>query len=144
MSGAAYAWGLQAVWLIPAVVSGFVINWVFIAPRLQPASHASQSRTLVEFLAAGQPEPAQARLRALGAIIILFCFTLYVASQFQAAGTAISTALAVPSTAAILFGAVVMLAYMFLGGPRDRRPPGLDDAAGLPWCCRWWSVGRLV
>ncbi|MGY6630724.1 MAG: sodium/proline symporter [Wenzhouxiangella sp.] len=116
MSGAAYAWGLQAVWLIPAVVSGFVINWVFIAPRLQPASHANQSLTLVEFLASGQPEPAQARLRALGAIIILFCFTLYVASQFQAAGTAISTALAVPSTAAILVGAVVMLAYVFLGG----------------------------
>ena len=116
MSGAAYAWGLQAVWLIPAVVSGFFINWVFIAPRLQPASRANQSLTLVEFLAAGQPEPAQTRLRALGALIILFCFTLYVASQFQAAGTAISTALAVPSTLAILVGAVVMLAYVFLGG----------------------------
>ncbi|MGY6588210.1 MAG: sodium/proline symporter [Wenzhouxiangella sp.] len=116
MSGAAYAWGLQAVWLIPAVVSGFFINWVFIAPRLQPASRANHSLTLVEFLAAGQPEPAQTRLRAIGAIIILFCFTLYVASQFQAAGTAISTALAVPSTAAILVGAIVMLAYVFLGG----------------------------
>ncbi len=116
MSGAAYAWGLQAIWLVPAVVSGFFINWVFIAPRLQPASRANQSLTLVEFLAADQPEPAETRLRALGAVIILFCFTLYVASQFQAAGTAISTALAVPSTAAILVGAIVMVAYVFLGG----------------------------
>ncbi len=56
MSGAAYAWGLQAVWLIPAVVSGFFINWVFIAPRLQPASHANQALTLVEFLSRDSDE----------------------------------------------------------------------------------------
>ena len=116
MSGAAYAWGLQAVWLIPAVVSGFVINWVFIAPRLQPASHASGALTLVEFLAGGTPERAERSLRVLGALIILFCFTLYVASQFQAAGTAISTATPVGPTAAIVGGALIVIAYVFLGG----------------------------
>ena len=116
MSGAAYAWGLQAVWLIPAVVSGFVINWVFIAPRLQPASHANGALTLVEFLAAGTPESAERRLRVLGALIILFCFTLYVASQFQAAGTAISTATPIGPTAAIVGGALIVIAYVFLGG----------------------------
>ena len=116
MSGAAYAWGLQAVWLIPAVVSGFVINWVFIAPRLQPASHANGALTLVEFLASGTPESAERNLRVIGALIILFCFTLYVASQFQAAGTAISTATPVTPTAAILGGALIVIAYVFLGG----------------------------
>ena len=116
MSGAAYAWGLQAVWLIPAVVSGFVINWVFIAPRLQPASHASGALTLVEFLAGGTPERAERSLRVLGALIILFCFTLYVASQFQAAGTAISTATPIGPTAAIVGGALIVIAYVFLGG----------------------------
>ena len=116
MSGAAYAWGLQAVWLIPAVVSGFVINWVFIAPRLQPASHASGALTLVEFLAQGTPEGAERSLRVLGALIILFCFTLYVASQFQAAGTAISTATPVGPNAAIIGGALIVIAYVFLGG----------------------------
>ena len=116
MSGAAYAWGLQAIWLVPAVVSGFVINWVFIAPRLQPASRANGALTLVEFLAAGTPEAAECRLRVIGALIILFCFTLYVASQFQAAGTAISTASPVGPTAAMLIGAVIVIAYVFLGG----------------------------
>jgi sodium/proline symporter len=116
MSGAAYAWGLQAAWLVPAVVSGFFINWVFIAPRLQPASHQDGSLTLVEFLANGMDGAWQRRLRSLGAIIILFCFTLYVASQFQAAGTAISTALPVGSGAAIVVGGVIVIAYVFLGG----------------------------
>ncbi len=116
MSGAAYAWGLQAIWLVPAVVFGFFINWVFIAPRLQPASHASQALTLVEFLAQGSSERAQRSLRVIGAVLILFCFTFYVASQFQAAGTAISTALPVTSAWAMTIGAVIVIAYVFLGG----------------------------
>ena len=114
MSGAAYAWGLQAVWLIPAVVSGFFINWVFIAPRLQPASHQSQALTLVEFL--GQGSGNEGLLRSLGAAIILFCFTFYIAAQFQAAGTAISTALPVDASAAMIVGAVIVIVYVFLGG----------------------------
>ncbi|AKS41765.1 sodium/proline symporter [Wenzhouxiangella marina] len=116
MSGAAYAWGLQAIWLVPAVVSGFFINWYFIAPKLQPASHASQALTLVEFLAQGADGKAEQRLRILGAALILFCFTFYVASQFQAAGTAIATALPVPSALAMLIGAGIVIAYVFLGG----------------------------
>ncbi len=116
MSGAAYAWGLQAIWLVPAVVSGFFINWVFIAPRLQPASHASQALTLVEFLGQGAGAAGERRLRTLGAVIILFCFTFYVASQFQAAGTAISTALPISATVAMVVGALVVVGYVFLGG----------------------------
>lgn len=116
MSGAAYAWGLQAVWLIPAVVSGFFINWVFIAPRLQPASHKNQALTLVEFLGDGIDEAGQRRVRMLGALIILFCFTFYVAAQFQAAGTAISTALPLSATVAIVAGALIVIIYVFMGG----------------------------
>lgn len=116
VSGAAYAWGLQAIWLVPAIWSGFFINWVFIAPRLQPASHDNGSLTLVEFLGQGADAVNERRIRAFGAAIVLFCFTFYVASQFQAAGTAISTALTVDATVAILTGAAIVIAYVFLGG----------------------------
>jgi sodium/proline symporter len=116
VSGAAFNWGLEAVWLIPAIWAGFFINWVFIAPRLQPASRDNGALTLVEFLGRGVDARSERRLRAFGAAIILFCFTFYVASQFQAAGTAIGTALEVESTAAILVGAAIVIVYVFLGG----------------------------
>jgi len=116
MSGAAYAWGLQAMWLVPAVVSGFFINWVFVAPRLQPASHANGALTLVEFLAEGMPESSRRLLRIAGAAIVLFSFTFYIASQFQAAGNAIGTALPVSDTWAIVAGAIIVVAYVFMGG----------------------------
>ncbi|MEM1080375.1 MAG: sodium/proline symporter, partial [Pseudomonadota bacterium] len=80
------------------------------------ASHANGSLTLVEFLASGT-DPGTARmLRALGALIILFCFTFYVASQFQAAGTALGAALPITATLAIVIGAGIVIAYVFLGG----------------------------
>lgn len=116
MSGAAWAWGLQALWLVPAVVSGFVINWTLIAPRLQPASHANGALTLVEFLGHGMPVASQRWLRMLGAAIVLFCFTFYIASQFQAAGTALAAALPITTTVAIVAGAVIVVAYVFMGG----------------------------
>ncbi|MCA1778455.1 MAG: sodium/proline symporter [Xanthomonadaceae bacterium] len=116
VSGAAYAWGLQAIWLVPAVLSGFVINWFFIAPRLQPASHRNGALTLVEFLASGMPAAQQRLLRMQGAAIVLFCFTFYIASQFQAAGTAIEVAMPVERTTAIVFGSLIVVGYVFLGG----------------------------
>lgn len=115
MSGAAYAWGLQAIWLVPAVISGFVINWYLVAPRLQAASHRTGALTLIEFLAQGAQQHTQI-LRTLGAAIVLFCFTFYVASQFQAAGTAISAALPIGQELAILIGALIVITYVFLGG----------------------------
>jgi sodium/proline symporter len=116
VSGAAYLWGLQAVWLIPAVLSGFAINWFLVAPRLRARSHADGSLTLVEFLAAGCDPLTERRLRVLGAVLIVFCFSLYVAAQFQGAGTALAAALPVSGTVAIAAGATVVVGYVLLGG----------------------------
>jgi sodium/proline symporter len=116
VSGAAYLWGLQAVWLIPAVLSGFAINWFLVAPRLRARSHADGSLTLVEFLAAGCDPLTERRLRVLGAVLIVFCFSLYVAAQFQGAGTALAAALPVSGTVAIAAGAAVVVGYVLLGG----------------------------
>lgn len=116
VSGAAYLWGLPAFWLIPAVLSGFAINWLLVAPRLQRASRATAAVTLVEFLAHGCAPRTQRFLRVLGAALILFCFSFYVAAQFQGAGSAIAASLPVPGVLAIAAGAVVVVAYVLLGG----------------------------
>ncbi len=116
VSGAAFAWGYSAVWLIPATLSGFLINWYLIAPRLQAASRGNRAVTLSEFLADGMPEASRRRLMQLAALIILFSFTFYIASQFQAAGKTFAGVLGVDETRAILIGAAVVLLYTFLGG----------------------------
>ena len=52
----------------------------------------------------------------LGAAVILFSFTFYIAAQFQAAGKTFASVLEVQQTAAIVIGAAVVLVYVWLGG----------------------------
>jgi len=116
VSGAAFAWGLPAVWLIPAT-----LNWVWVAPRLRRQSLENRAVTLTEFLAgprlAGpRDDPARKAFLILGSIVILFSFTFYVASQFQAAGTTFAAVLGISQHLAIMLGAAVVLVYVWLGG----------------------------
>jgi sodium/proline symporter len=116
VSGAAFAWGLPAIWLIPATLSGFVINWYVIAPRLARQSRNSGALTLTEFLAGPVGDPARKTIIRLGSSVILFSFTFYIAAQFQAAGTTFASVLGIGQNTAIIIGAAVVLAYVWLGG----------------------------
>ncbi len=116
VSGAAFTWGLPAIWLIPATVSGFLINWYLIAPRLQARSRENGALTLTEFIAGPPGDPARTAVMRLGAVVIIFSFTFYIAAQFQAAGTTFASVLGVGQSTAILVGAAVVLAYVWLGG----------------------------
>jgi sodium/proline symporter len=116
VSGAAFAWGLPAIWLIPATVLGFCINWFLIAPRLARQSRSSGALTLTEFVAGPPGDPARRTMMRLGAAVILFSFTFYIAAQFQAAGKTFASVLEVQQTAAIVIGAAVVLVYVWLGG----------------------------
>lgn len=116
VSGAAFAWGLPAIWLIPSTVMGFCINWFLIAPRLSQQSRASGAITLTEFIAGPPGDPARKTIMRLGAAVILFSFTFYIAAQFQAAGKTFASVLEVEQTTAIAIGAAVVLVYVWLGG----------------------------
>ena len=116
VSGAAFAWGLPAIWLIPATLTGFLINWYLIAPRLSRQSRASGALTLTEFLAGPPGDPARRSILRMGAGVILFSFTFYIAAQFQAAGTTFASVLGIGQSTAILVGAAVVLTYVWLGG----------------------------
>jgi len=116
VSGAAFAWGLPAVWLIPATISGFLINWYLVAPRLASQSRSGGELTLTEFLAGPRGDPARKTVMRVGAGVILFSFTFYIAAQFQAAGTTFGSVFGVGHATAILIGAAVVLAYVWLGG----------------------------
>ena len=51
VSGYAYQRGLSALWLFPACVGGFAINWFLVAPRLRRRSAETAACTVTELLA---------------------------------------------------------------------------------------------
>ena len=50
VSGAAYAWGLSAVWLLPGVLIGYYISWTWVAPRLMELSQETGEVSLAGVL----------------------------------------------------------------------------------------------
>lgn len=116
VSGAAYGWGLSALWLFPATVSGFLINWLWVAPRLMRMSRAGGSLTLPEFLAGETTDRHYSAILRLSSVAILFSFLFYIASQFQAAGHAFASSFGLSAHASIAIGVAVIVLYTLLGG----------------------------
>ena len=116
VSGAAYAWGLPALWLFPATVGGFLINWMWIAPRLQNLASEEGAVTLSAVIVPVSLGDSRRTILRIAAIIIVFSFTFYVASQFEAAGKAFESTFALSKQTSILIGAGIVLAYTLLGG----------------------------
>lgn len=113
VSGAAFLWGRSAAWIWASVVSGYIVNWVWIAPRLRRLSAADGSLSLVQLLFGGT---GQRLHRRVAAVIILLSFLFYVAAQFEAAGQAFAVTLGLPVAACIVIGAAITVAYTLAGG----------------------------
>jgi sodium/proline symporter len=116
VSGAAYLWGLPALWLFPATLAGFLINWIYVAPRLMAQSRQQGAITLTEFLAGSGDSKSRDAVLRLGSAIILFSFIFYIAAQFQAAGVAFASTFDIDMSVSVLIGAAVVLVYTLLGG----------------------------
>lgn len=116
VSGAAYSLGLSAVWLFPACVGGFVINWFFLGPGLRRLSAREESLTVSEVLAGPPGSPLRKTIGRLCSIIILLSLATYVATQFQGAGKTFSEIFGLNKVESILIGASIVVIYTMLGG----------------------------
>ena len=116
VSGAAYAWGLSAVWILPACVGGFVFNWYVLAPRLRELSARTNAVTATDVLAGGASGRAAKVLRVSASILIVLSFVTYVAAQFQGAGKAFHETFGISMEAGILTGAAIVAVYTVMGG----------------------------
>ena len=116
VSGAAYVWGLSAVWLLPGVLVGYVISWTWVAPRLMEISQKTGAVTLPELLFGDFNQKEKTILLRLTTIIITCSLIVYVAAQFQGAGTAFSNTIGISQDLSIIIGALVILIYTFIGG----------------------------
>lgn len=123
VSGMAFAKGLSALWLFPACVGGFVINWFIVAPRLRRHSSVAGSLTLTEVLAGNQASGQQRGRRAVtwvASTIILLALMAYVAAQFSGAAKSFvqcfRETLPMDRATSILVGSVIVVIYTMMGG----------------------------
>ena len=98
VSGAAFVIGPSVVWVALGSLSGMVVAWWWIAPRLLEASHQYQLTTFIDYLRDPNDNQRSESLVRSAAVIILVAFVFYVAAQFQGAGLAVTEVFAVSYT----------------------------------------------
>jgi sodium/proline symporter len=114
VSGAAYAMGLSALLLFPAIVGGYIFNWLWLAPKIRKLGNKTGAITLTQLLS-GNSKWSKAIMIACS-FAIIFSFAFYVAAQFQAAGGTFSSSFGMSIGSAIITGTLIILIYTLLGG----------------------------
>ncbi len=117
LPGAAYASGLSgSVWMAAGLAMGTYLNWKLVAQRLRISTQKySNSITIPSYLENRFNDNSRI-LRKASSIFILLFFVVYTASGFVSGGKLFNTVFGVPYEVAVIIGAVVVVAYTFLGG----------------------------
>lgn len=120
--GMGYALGFSAVWIIPGILLGYVLNWYFIAPELRQVASDYSLLTIPDFLENRvQDQDRIVRIVAVG--IIFLAMSVYVGAQFKAAGELFQATFFPEGShhyyiAGVLIGAFITLLYTYIGGFR--------------------------
>ncbi|HEY9575076.1 MAG TPA: sodium/proline symporter PutP [Lachnospiraceae bacterium] len=116
LPGAVYALGTGQAWIAIGLFIGTVLNWILISGRLRRYTFVSKnSLTLPEFLG-NRFRDDRKILLCISSIIIAVFFLVYTASGFAAGGKLFSSVFGMEYHIALTLGAVVILAYTFMGG----------------------------
>jgi len=116
LPGALYADGLNQIWIALGLILGAYLNWLFIANRLRVYTEiANNSLTIPEFLHNRFQDDSNL-LRIISALVILLFFTFYVSSGLVSGAILFESSFGLSYTTALWVGAIVIVAYTFLGG----------------------------
>jgi sodium/proline symporter len=111
-----YLYGVGQTWIAIGLAAGYILSWVFIAPRLRRFSIAAKdSITLPQYLTNRFLSNSKA-LQIICAVIFLFAYTIYAASSIKACGTLFNTVIGIDANLAMFVAAFIIVGYTFLGG----------------------------
>lgn len=116
LPGSIYAAGTGKAWIAIGLFIGTVLNWLFISKRLRRYTIvANNSLTLPEFFENRFHDKKKILLGISSFVIVIF-FLVYTASALASGGKLFNTVFGVDYHMALIIGAVVILAYTFMGG----------------------------
>ncbi|WP_261835155.1 sodium/proline symporter PutP [Vibrio ishigakensis] len=116
LPGAVFASGLvEGVWIGVGLTLGAYLNWLIVAPRLRVATEVTSTVTLPSFLAA-RFEDNSGVIKTVSTLVILFFFTLYVASGLKGGTLLFAHSFGASEEMALYVTAFVVISYTFLGG----------------------------
>ena len=115
LTGMGYMVGAQAFWVMVGEVVGITLAWTLVSKRLKKLGDETDSITVPDVLAAHFDDRKHV-LRSFAVFIILSMVTAYVSAQMMATGKAFSSFMDLDYSTAVVIGAVIIMAYTFIGG----------------------------
>jgi len=116
LPGAVFASGLvEGVWISLGLLIGAYLNWLLVAGRLRSMTEKLGAVTLPSFISK-RFEDESGLLKVVSTLVILFFFTLYVASGLKGGTLLFSHTFGASATVGLIVTTLVVVSYTFLGG----------------------------
>lgn len=116
LPGAVYAYGTGQAWIAIGLLTGTILNWVFISGRLRRYTiRANNSLTLPAYFENRFHDKKRILLMISSVVIVIF-FLVYTASALAAGGKLFHLVFGLDYRIALTIGAAVILLYTFMGG----------------------------
>jgi sodium/proline symporter len=116
LPGAIYWSGMSSVWIAIGLAVGYVLSWIFVAPRLRQFSIvAKDSITLPQFFT-NRFATDNKVLQCICAVVFLVAFAAYSAAHIKVCGVLFNLVFGITEQNGMLIGAVLIVFYTFLGG----------------------------
>jgi sodium/proline symporter len=118
MVGVGYNAGVNALWIVPAGVLGYLLLWVVLAPNLWEETDEHGAVTVPELISQTTDDRFSKYAAALGGVFAIIFLLAYVAAQISAAGKSIESQFELSYITATSLTAGFVTAYAMLGGFR--------------------------
>lgn len=118
MVGMGYNVGVNALWIVPAGILGYLLLWVVLAPKLWDKTDEHGAVTLPELISRTTDDKYSKYAAALGGVLAIIFLIAYVAAQMSAAGKSIESQFGLSYLTATGLAAGFVIAYSVLGGFR--------------------------
>lgn len=109
--------GLFSAWAAIGLTFFMFLNWQFIAPRIRTATEQMESLTLSGYFETRFSDTSGSLRLVSGLMSVLF-FTFYITSGLVGMGVLVESLLNMPYIFGITLGALIVMAYVFMGGYR--------------------------
>ncbi len=116
LPGAVFASGLiEGVWISLGLLIGAYVNWLVVAGRLRSMTEKLGAVTLPSFISK-RFDDNTGILKLVSTFVILFFFTLYVASGLKGGTLLFAHTFGASESVALIITTLVVVSYTFLGG----------------------------
>lgn len=116
VAGAAFAWGISAVWMAGALFVGTLFNGFYIAPRLRQLGAGHGSVSAMQIVGAEAGERLQALFVRSGVSILSLMMLLLVAAQLHTLGSVFVSEFGMGETSTIILAAAALALFVAVGG----------------------------